>query len=110
MTPDETRLDGHILNLDRREEAASLCQSPGCVGSCSTKFRDKRGVRDVTKRGIACLPGTVPLTATWPAEEAPDGLMYGGLLWRESGLGREVEITPEGVPREMAEACRPVSE
>lgn len=110
-TPGESRLGSRTIDLERRDEPAWPSQGPGYyAGSCSTEVRGKSGLQGAMREGMACAPGVVPVMATWPAEEAPDGLMHGGLLWRESGYGRELECTTEGVPQEIAGACRPVSE
>lgn len=110
-TPDESRLDSRTLNLECRDESARPSQDPAYyAGSFSTEFRGKGGIQGPMREGMTCVPGVVPVVTTWPAEEVPDGLMHGGLLWRESGFGRELEYTTEGVPQEIAGACRPVSE
>lgn len=107
-TPHGSRLESCISNFDRKGGAASLYQGPGYAGSCSAEGLDEGGVRGVIRGGTTSVPGVIPLVET--REEAPDGLMHGGLLWRESGFGREMEITTDRVPQEMVEACRPVSE
>ncbi len=60
--------------------------------------------------GVSSAPGVIaPSLATWPEEEAADGLMHGSLLWQECGFGRQAELTSEGDLRGIADACAPVS-
>lgn len=83
-----------------------LRQGPGYAAGCSAVVNDDSGVCG----GASFDPETGPFMTPWPNEEAADGLMHGGLLWRESGFGRETELATEGVPQGIAEACRPVRE
>lgn len=52
----------------------------------------------------------VPVGTSWPAEEAPDGVVGDGPLWRDSGFGRVTELIVEGLPQGIAEASEPVRE
>lgn len=89
-----------------KEEIIPFRRGLDHAGGCSAVVRDESGIC-----GRATLDtSTDPFVATWPDEEAADGLMHSGLLWRESGFGRETELATEGVPQEIAEACRPVRE
>lgn len=106
-TRDESRLcSSRIRSGCHREGAIPLRRGPDFAGGCSAAVRDEGGVCG----GATLDPGNAPFVARWPDEEAVDGLMHGGLLWRESGCGRETELTTDGVPQEIAEACRPVRE
>lgn len=89
-----------------KEGAVTLLRDPEYASDYSAAVRDECGVC-----GDAALdPGDVPFVATWPDEESADGLMNNGLLWRESGFGREMELTTERVRQGVAEACQPVRE
>eukprot|EP00903_Cladosiphon_okamuranus_P019584 g18012.t1 len=88
------------------EEPMTRHKGPGFATGCSAVVRDDSGIC----WGSSFDPATDPFMTAWQNEEAADGLMHGGLLWRESGFGRETELGTEGVPQGIAEACGPVVE
>lgn len=88
----------------RSEESVSLGLGLAHAESCSAVVREEAGIG----RGASSKLDDVPFMATPQDEETASSLMYGGLLWRESGFGRETELITLGVPQGLAEACRPV--
>lgn len=88
------------------EETLTLRRGPDYVGGCSAVVASESGVCG----GASLDDGTPAFAATRPDEAAADGMMHGGLLWRESGVGRETELATDGVPQGFEEACRPVRE
>lgn len=102
-THDEPRLgSSRVCRGYDREEETPLNPAPQYTGCRSADVRDGGEVCG----GTALDPDTPPFVATWSDEETADGLMHGGLLWRESGFGRETELTAKGTPQGIAEACR----
>lgn len=104
-TRHEPRLGSFISGGYDTEEAKPLRRGPDYAGGCSPIVGSEGGVCG----GVTWDVGTAPFVATRPDEEASDGVMHGGLLWRESGFGREIDLATKGVPQGTTEACQPVS-
>ncbi|CAM9144356.1 unnamed protein product [Scytosiphon promiscuus] len=113
--------DGTLKSRRRKQHNTRHSESRlGNRGVCEDGEAERRvspSIQESTRfGGAACgeqssaLGAVVTVGTGWPAEEAPDGVVKDGPLWRDSGFGRVTVLILDGVPQGIAEACQPVIE